>query len=167
VPYGEVMRIMELLRAAGYDKFRLVYESKPQPSASIVFETAPVPPGLPIPTPHLAPPPAPVAPEVVFWKSSLVARIEQHKQYPKEAASRREQGITQVFFSLDRQGRLLESRVVRPSGSQVLDEEALALLKRARNRIHRRPRCCLAITSNSRCRSASTSSNDRPTSAAH
>jgi TonB family protein len=68
---------------------------------------------------------------VPTWKSQIVARLEQHKQYPKEAASRREQGITQVFFNIDRQGQLLESRVVRPSGSSDLDEEALALLKRA------------------------------------
>src|SRR4051812_9452991 len=50
---------------------------------------------------------------------------------PKEANSRREQGVVQVFFVLDRQGRVLESRVVRSSGANALDEEALALLKRA------------------------------------
>jgi hypothetical protein len=44
VPYGEVMRIMELLRAAGYAKLLLVgHESESQPSASIVIEFAPVP----------------------------------------------------------------------------------------------------------------------------
>ena len=37
----------------------------------------------------------------------------------------------QVFFSLDRQGRVIESRVVRSSGATSLDEEALALLRRA------------------------------------
>ena len=45
--------------------------------------------------------------------------------------SRREQGVTQVFFVLDRQGRVIESRVVRSSGAAALDEEALALLRRA------------------------------------
>jgi TonB family protein len=53
------------------------------------------------------------------------------QRYPEEAQSRREQGVAQVFFSIDRQGRVLESRVVRSSGANALDEEALALLKRA------------------------------------
>ena len=50
----------------------------------------------------------------------------------RRAQSRRGQrGVVQVFFSLDRQGRVLESRVVRSSGANALDEEALALLRRA------------------------------------
>jgi TonB family protein len=68
---------------------------------------------------------------VPTWKSQIVARLEEHKRYPEEARSRREQGVAQVFFSIDRQGRVLESRVVRSSGANALDEEALALLKRA------------------------------------
>jgi TonB family protein len=88
------------------------------------LETIPLPAGLPIPAPA-------IAPAVALWKSSVVSRLEQNKKYPPEAASRREHGVTQVFFSIDRQGRLLESRVVRPSGVAVLDDEALAMLKRA------------------------------------
>jgi protein TonB len=68
---------------------------------------------------------------VPFWKTQIVARLEQNKRYPEEAQSRREQGVAQVFFSIDREGRVLESRVVRSSGSSILDEEALALLERA------------------------------------
>ena len=44
--------------------------------------------------------------------------------------TRREQGTAQVFFSLDRQGHVIESRIVRSSGAAALDEEALALLRR-------------------------------------
>ena len=137
LPYGEVMSVMDLLRAAGYVKFLLVVqESKPQPSTAIGLETVTPPPGLPIPAPAVRNVPsvksiAPVAPEVALWKSSVVARIDQHKRYPEDAKSRREQGVTQVFFSLDRQGRVLESRVVSSSGANALDEEALALLRRA------------------------------------
>jgi protein TonB len=68
---------------------------------------------------------------VLTWKSQIVARLEEHKRYPEEARLRRDQGVVQVFFALDREGRLIESRVVRPSGVRVLDEEALALLQRA------------------------------------
>ena len=68
---------------------------------------------------------------VPTWKTKIVALLERNKRYPETAQSRREQGVAQVFFSLDRQGRVLESRVVRSSGANALDEEALALLRRA------------------------------------
>jgi protein TonB len=68
---------------------------------------------------------------VPTWKTQIVALLERNKRYPEAAQSRREQGIAQVFFSLDRQGRVISSRVVRSSGASALDEEALALLRRA------------------------------------
>jgi periplasmic protein TonB len=68
---------------------------------------------------------------VPTWKTQIVALLERNKRYPETAQSRREQGVAQVFFSLDRQGRVLESRVVRSSGANALDAEALALLRRA------------------------------------
>ena len=68
---------------------------------------------------------------VPTWKTQIVALLERNKRYPETAQSRREQGVAQVFFSFDRQGRVLESRVVRSSGASALDEEALALLRRA------------------------------------
>ncbi len=68
---------------------------------------------------------------VPTWQTQIVALLERNKRYPPSAQSRREQGVAQVFFSLDRQGRVIESRVVRSSGAAALDEEALALLRRA------------------------------------
>ncbi len=68
---------------------------------------------------------------VPTWKNRIVALLERNKRYPEVAQSRRQQGIAQVFFSLDRQGRVIDSRVARSSGASVLDEEALALLRRA------------------------------------
>src|SRR5262249_59356070 len=65
------------------------------------------------------------------WRSQIVAVIERNKHYPETSARRGEQGGTQVFFSLDRQGRVIDSRVVRSSGASALDEEALALFRRA------------------------------------
>jgi TonB family protein len=133
VPYDELMRVVGLLRTAGYLKIILVENEKPQPPAPIAFETAPVPPGLPIPAPTTPNVPRGSLPlEVVpTWKSQVVALLEQNKHYPEQARSNREQGVAQIFFSLDRQGRVLESRVVRSSGSRVLDAEALELLRRA------------------------------------
>jgi periplasmic protein TonB len=65
------------------------------------------------------------------WKTQIVALLERNKRYPETSQSRREQGVAQVFFSIDRQGRVIDSRVVRSSGASALDEEALALLRRA------------------------------------
>jgi protein TonB len=65
------------------------------------------------------------------WRTQIVALLERNKRYPPAAQSRHEHGIAQVFFSLDRQGRVLDSRIVRSAGAAVLDEEALALLNRA------------------------------------
>ena len=68
---------------------------------------------------------------VLTWKPQIVALLDRNKRYPESAQARREQGVVQIFFSLDRNGRLIESRVLRSSGSSLLDEEALALLLRA------------------------------------
>ena len=64
------------------------------------------------------------------WRGQIVALIERNKRYPEAANSRRQEGVARISFSLDRQGRLLDSRVVSSSGVAVLDEEALALLRR-------------------------------------
>jgi protein TonB len=68
---------------------------------------------------------------VPTWKTQIVTLLERNKRYPETSQSRREQGIAQVFFSLDRQGRVVDSRIVRSSGAAALDQEALALLRRA------------------------------------
>jgi protein TonB len=65
------------------------------------------------------------------WKTQIVALLERNKRYPEGAQARREHGVAQVFFSLDRNGRVIASRVLRSSGASALDEEALALLRRA------------------------------------
>jgi periplasmic protein TonB len=63
------------------------------------------------------------------WKSQLVAQIERHKRYPSEAHG--EAGVAQVSFSVDRGGGVHNARVVRGSGSSVLDHDALAWLARS------------------------------------
>lgn len=68
---------------------------------------------------------------VPTWKTHILALLERNKRYPEAAQSRHQEGVAQVFFSLDRQGRVLNSRVVRSSGASALDDEALALLRRA------------------------------------
>src|SRR5262245_5477508 len=41
------------------------------------------------------------------WKTQVVALLERNKRYPESAQSRRQKGVAQVFFSLDRQGRMV------------------------------------------------------------
>jgi periplasmic protein TonB len=65
------------------------------------------------------------------WKSELVARLERYKQYPSQAQSRGEQGVAQLAFSVDRSGGVHNARIVRSSGSSLLDEATLALVERA------------------------------------
>jgi len=65
------------------------------------------------------------------WKSRLVARLERYKRYPAQAQARGEQGVAQLAFSIDREGRVHHARILRSSGSSLLDSATLALVERA------------------------------------
>jgi len=65
------------------------------------------------------------------WQKALIDQLNRHKRYPDAARSSRAQGVVVVAFRLDRSGQLMASRVTKTSGSRALDEEALAVLKRA------------------------------------
>lgn len=54
-----------------------------------------------------------------------------HKIYPRLAKMRREEGIVNVRFVLDRAGLLLDGRIVGSSGCASLDQEAIAMLQRS------------------------------------
>jgi len=59
----------------------------------------------------------------------LLAQLQRNTRYPPQAGHAR--GVATVTFKIDRSGHVLSSRVVQSSGSAVLDEEALATIKRA------------------------------------
>src|SRR5262245_46333321 len=65
------------------------------------------------------------------WKVQVMRQLESKKQYPAAARLRREQGAVLILFRLDRQGRLISSRIVRGSGSATLDNAGLALVSQA------------------------------------
>jgi TonB family protein len=119
VPYGDVMEVMNLLRSVGYFTVALVGREK-----------VPGPAGLPSgpvqgsPTRHID------AKAMQTWIGEISAALERKKQYPAAAHARREQGTALVSFTIDRQGHVIESRIVRSSGVPDLDDEALALLQR-------------------------------------
>lgn len=65
------------------------------------------------------------------YASRLRAWLEAHKTYPRRARMRREEGVVQIHFAVDRRGRLLAGDVTRSSGHTALDAEAMAMLGRA------------------------------------
>ncbi len=73
----------------------------------------------------------PSATDAPAWARRLSEILEKNKRYPKGAQVRREQGVVQIAFMLDRSGALVAARIARSSGSAELDQEALELLARA------------------------------------
>jgi periplasmic protein TonB len=63
------------------------------------------------------------------WRNEVVAKLERNKRFPHGAE--RSRGTAQVFFSIDRQGQVTASRVVKSSGSAALDRAALDMIARA------------------------------------
>jgi protein TonB len=118
-------------------------EKKPDPlpeqqSEIMLQPETPVPQTQPVPHDEVAPAPVTTAAQsararaaVATWRSQIAAMLEHSKRYPQEARSRREQGVAQLAFSIDREGHVLSSRIVTGSGFPALDEETLALVRRA------------------------------------
>jgi len=107
--------------------------SAPQPIAT----PRPVDPGPP--EPETAAPktvPTPPAPQVSSnapdtWEGRVLAQLNKHRRYPSMARSRRQQGVPYIRFVMDREGKVLSSRLERSSGFPDLDREAVALPKRS------------------------------------
>jgi protein TonB len=125
--------------AKGEEEVEHKVEPKPreEPPRNAVPVTTPPPPELPkiaaLPAgPVQGTPTKPIDMKAMqTWVGAISALLERKKRYPPAAHARREQGVAQVSFVLDRQGRLVESHIARSSGAADLDEEALALVHRA------------------------------------
>ena len=65
------------------------------------------------------------------YAATLLAWLERHKEYPRSARVRRQQGTVLLYFVMDRNGKVLNRRIEKSSGYSKLDEEALAMLQRA------------------------------------
>src|SRR4051794_36358687 len=85
----------------------------------------------PAPEQTAPPPPRPSAAQVASWHRKIAEEIERHKRYPAAARARRETGVAQLAFTIDRRGMVVASRIVRSSGSAALDQEAIATAQRA------------------------------------
>jgi protein TonB len=133
----------------------LIPPPPPEPEVMPPPETPPPPKPLPLPRPKPAPRPvmrAPVerpAPEAVTaapvpapaapaapvvdraWQESVSGWLAARKTYPEEARRRGEVGRVAVRFTVDRSGHVVDAAIVAPSGSALLDEAALGLLRQA------------------------------------
>jgi protein TonB len=85
----------------------------------------------PVPVTTAPPPPRPSAAQITSWHRQIATRIERHKGYPAAAQVRHETGVVQIAFTIDRQGKVVASRIARSSGSTALDQETIDTLRRA------------------------------------
>ena len=88
-------------------------------------------PAPPVPVTTAPPPPRPSAAQISSWHREIAMRIEHNKGYPAAVEARHETGIVQLTFAIDRQGKVVTSRIARSSGSTALDQETIDTLRRA------------------------------------
>lgn len=100
----------------------------PRPPATA--QAAPAP-ATTAPLSRPAPPASSASSAPADWQGRLLAHLEANKRYPASALSRRQQGVTHVRFVMNREGRVLSSRIERSSGHPALDRAALDMLARA------------------------------------
>lgn len=78
------------------------------------------------------PPPPPASPKVQnSYYARLLAHLNRFKRYPDAARLKREHGVVQIRFSIDRTGHVLSFAQVKSSGSSALDDEARQMVARA------------------------------------
>jgi protein TonB len=65
------------------------------------------------------------------WQGRLVAHIAQYKSYPPVAQENDWEGTSVVRFTFHRDGTVIAVDLVRGSGHPVLDQAAIATLRRA------------------------------------
>lgn len=65
------------------------------------------------------------------WQSRLMAHLERRKRYPAGSRSRGEVGVAAVRFTIDDGGNVLSVSLASSSGFPDLDQEVLALVRRA------------------------------------
>ena len=96
-------------------------------TAAAAQQTPPQPQQAPTTAPALAPRELP--PVIARWQQAVVARLARFQRYPAQAKGAT--GVANLSFGIDRQGHVLNSQIIKSSGSSVLDVEALFLLTRA------------------------------------
>jgi protein TonB len=65
------------------------------------------------------------------YNQRVAAHLQRFKQYPSGARAAGEQGTSRLSFTLSRSGQVLGSRLAGSSGHPALDNETLAMIRRA------------------------------------
>jgi len=61
----------------------------------------------------------------------LLAQLNRFKQYPRAARQAHIEGVVMLHFVMDADGKVRSAEIAKSSGRPVLDNEALALIRRA------------------------------------
>ncbi|CAI8798912.1 energy transducer TonB [Methylocaldum szegediense] len=99
----------------------------PTQAPTTVATTGPLT-GIANPAPAVKPDPKP---DFDWLRRYLIEQIRRHKQYPGDARRRGWEGQVLVRAVIGGNGQLVEAEIVKSSGHAVLDDEALATLRRA------------------------------------
>jgi len=119
---------------------REVVKTPPVPNPAVALPAQPPEPKVEAKAPAAettAPPARPTPPAPVLssgvpnWQGLVLGALNKVKRYPASAQSRRQQGVPYIRFVIDRNGRVLSSRLERSSGFSLLDSEAVNLPRRA------------------------------------
>ena len=65
------------------------------------------------------------------YATVLLAWLERHKEYPRRAQQRRQQGVVLLYLVIDRDGQVLDARIEESSGYRLLDKATIDMLDRA------------------------------------
>ena len=65
------------------------------------------------------------------YLNQLKTLLERQKKYPNKARKRRQEGTVQLWFKVDRSGKLLAHKINKSSGYRLLDKEVEQLIQRA------------------------------------
>lgn len=86
--------------------------------------------------PRSPPAPAPqaavVPPIDPAWRGALAAWVRSRQRYPEAARRLGTEGTATLRFSVSREGQVLDAQLVQTSGSDILDDAALAMVRGAR-----------------------------------
>lgn len=68
---------------------------------------------------------------IAAWQHAVFAHIARFKTYPEAARKLRSAGEALTLFTIDRTGTLRDARIEKSSGTTILDDAALAVLRHA------------------------------------
>ncbi|PVM82224.1 energy transducer TonB [Caulobacter endophyticus] len=99
------------------------------PSEAAAPPTAPAPPAPVMAAPRTSA--ASARDAAISWKGLILGRLQVYKRYPRRAQSAGQEGVVHIAFTVDRGGKVLSARIAKGSGYPLLDDEALATVRRA------------------------------------